>query len=61
MKIFIRFISMILILTGVCELWDFVEQALYGFSQVSIVDTIAAYTFTWWLDTKIWEDKRYGQ
>lgn len=61
MKIFIRIISIVLILEGVCELWRFTEECLYGFSQSSIVDAIAAYAFTWWLDNKIWEGAKDGK
>lgn len=60
MKIFTRLITWVFILCGICELWDFTEVCLYGTSQTSIVDTIAAYAFAWWLDTKIWEDKKDG-
>jgi hypothetical protein len=58
MKIFIRIIALALILVGICSFWEFTDVVMYGESQHSLTDFIAAIFMAWWLDSKIWEDKQ---
>ena len=51
----IRFVTNILILVGICAIWEMADVAMYGYSQYSVADCIAAVLITKCLDTKIWE------
>jgi hypothetical protein len=50
----LRFAVWLLILQGISSLWKFADVAIYGESQRSAVDAIAAVFMTDWLDSKIW-------
>lgn len=50
----IRFVAYVLILVGICTIWEFADIAMYGESQHSVADAIAAVIMTNCLDTKIW-------
>lgn len=54
MKWVIRFIVYVLILVGICTTWETVDVAMYGYSQHSLMDAIAATIMALCLDTKIW-------
>lgn len=51
---FLRFAVFMLILAGICEIWEFTDVATYGYSQKSAADALMAVFLTDWLDTKIW-------
>lgn len=53
----IRFVVYVLILAGICTIWELADIAMYGDSQDSVADTIAAVIMTNCLDTKIWGTK----
>ncbi len=53
-RAFLHFVVWMLILTGISELWEFVDVAMYGYSQWSAADTIAAVFMTDWIWSKIW-------
>lgn len=54
MKWVIRFIVYVLIIAGICTIWELADVAMYGYSQHSVADMIAAVIITNCLDTKIW-------
>ena len=54
MRTFLRIIAFLLIFIGICEAWEFAEIALYGISQKSAVDTVAAYLIANQVDDRIW-------
>lgn len=56
MDIFIKIFADFFILCGISSAWEFTETCLYGSSQISIVDLLAAVLITIWFDRKIWED-----
>ena len=49
-----RAVVWILISIAICELWEFIEIAMYGESQSSIVDAIMSLFMTDWIHSKIW-------
>lgn len=54
MKWVIRFLAYVLILVGICTIWEIADVAMYGNSQHSAADAIAAVIIANCLDTKIW-------
>lgn len=50
----IRFVAYVLILVGICTIWEMADIAMYGESQHSVADAIAAAIMTNCLVTKIW-------
>lgn len=53
-KSFLRMIVYILIFAGICVIWECADVSMYGESQHSLMDLIAAFFMANWLDTKIW-------
>ena len=53
---FIRFIVYMLIFFGICAVWEAADVSLYGESQHSLMDLIAAIFMAISLDRKIWGD-----
>ncbi len=53
---FIRFIVYMLILFGICAVWEAADVSMYGESQHSLMDSIAAIFMAISLDRKIWGD-----
>ena len=43
-----------LILVGISSIWEFTDVAIYGESQRSVVDALAAVFMTDWIHSKIW-------
>ena len=54
MRTFLRIIACLLIFIGICEAWEFAEIALYGISQKSAVDMVAAGLIANQIDDRIW-------
>lgn len=54
MRTFLRIIVALLIYIGICEAWEFAEIALYGISQKSAVDLLAAGTIANQINDRIW-------
>lgn len=50
----LRFLVWLLILQGISSVWEFTDVAMYGESQRSAVDALAAVFMTNWLDNRIW-------
>ena len=55
-KSFIRMIAYILIFAGICSVWEIADVSMYGESQHSLMDLIAAVFMASWLDWKVWGD-----
>jgi hypothetical protein len=55
-KSFIRMVIYILIFVGICAIWEVADVSMYGESQHSIMDLIAALFMANCLDEKIWGD-----
>lgn len=58
MRGLIRAAVFILIFEGLRSIWDFAEVAMYGYSQASVVDSVANLFITNRLDTIIWDKER---
>lgn len=54
MRTVLRIIAALLIFIGICEVWEFAEIALYGISQKSAVDMLAAGLIANQIDDRIW-------
>ena len=54
MRTFLRIIACLLIFIWICEAWEFAEIALYGISQKSAVDMVAAGLIANQIDDRIW-------
>lgn len=54
MRTFLRITACLLIFIGICEAWEFAEIALYGISQKSAVDALAAGFIANQIDDRIW-------
>ena len=55
-KSFIRMIVYMLIFAGICAFWEAADVSMYGESQHSLMDFIAAIFMASWLDRKVWGD-----
>ena len=53
-RYFLQIVVWILISIAISELWEFIEIAMYGESQPSIVDAIMSFFMTDWIHSKIW-------
>lgn len=53
-QIVLRLVVFSLILEGISSIWRFVDVAMFGESQRSAVDALAAVFMANWLDNKIW-------
>lgn len=51
---FMRMIVFSLIFVGICTFWEAADISMYGESQHSLMDFIAAIFMAIWLDKKIW-------
>ena len=51
---FLQIVVWILISIAISELWEFIEIAMYGERQPSIVDAIMSFFMTDWIHSKIW-------
>ena len=50
----LQFVVWMLILEGISSIWRFTDVAIYGESQRSAVDALAAMFMTDWIYSKIW-------
>lgn len=50
----LQFVVWLLILQGISSIWEFLDVAMYGESQRSAVDALAAIFMTDWIHSKIW-------
>ena len=51
---FLQFAVFMLILQGISSIWEFIDVAMYGETQRSAADAIAAVFMTDWIASKIW-------
>lgn len=56
----LRIVVWVLVLEGISSIWEFVDVAMFGESQRSAVDALAAIFMTNWIDNKIWRND-HGQ
>ena len=50
----LQFVVGMLIMAGITAIWRFADVAMYGESQRSAVDALAAVFMTEWICSKIW-------
>lgn len=53
-RLFLRCVVFLLVYVGIAALWKYAEVELYGESQASLMDALATYIMTHFVDNAIW-------